>query len=172
MQINDLQFYDKEAVLVYIFCIENGISPKRFVSLHSKDLMTLKQHKLIEKDYKTNSLITKRTRSKNAIAQEVINRIDEYQHFFSKTYCGLSGRKGPKSDCIKKLTKFLEENKEYTFDDVLRVAKYYVDNYHQISTYLQRANYFIKKNGDSRLEELLSEVNDKHDVVGYGDEIV
>ena len=167
--LDNYLFNDIEAVKVFFFCIENQIDPARFVKLEKNDLFIINKNKLITKNYKSGKLEIK----EKSINKEVIDRIDEFQYLWSKTNTGLSGKKGAKSDCIKKLTTFLEENKKYTFDDILRVSKYYVENYPQISTYLQRANYFIKKNGDSRLEELLSEENDDNiKTSDYGSQII
>jgi len=57
----------------------------------------------------------------------------------------------------KKMIKFFQENPSVRADDVMKATKAYLDTINDVR-YLQRADYFIKKNGpdpQSRLKEYL-----------------
>lgn len=156
--IKEYPFQNHNDVFIYLTCIEYGIPASRYVKLSVDDMKLIYDNDLIIKSSEGLTTVFNEEVEKDMIEKEVSERIEEYRDIFSLEKTGLSGRMGSKSDCIRKLTQFLTDNPEYSFDDVLVATQYYVENYKQISGYLQRGNYFIKKHNDSRLEELLSEL--------------
>lgn len=83
------------------------------------------------------------------------SRIDEYRNLF-KGY--KVGSMGDKKACIKKLEKWFEDYPSKSMDDVLNAVKYYVKSLNGVYTYIQRADYFIMKNGISTLSSIMPEI--------------
>tara|TARA_X000001382_G_scaffold130051_1_gene123709 strand:- start:136 stop:648 length:513 start_codon:yes stop_codon:yes gene_type:complete len=83
------------------------------------------------------------------------NRLEEYRQIFKNT--GIRGRGiiGNRKNLIKKLNTFFKNNKNYTFDDVIKAANWHVQN----TEYIMNADNFIIKNGLSRLLSTLEEMN-------------
>lgn len=55
----------------------------------------------------------------------ITENIDEYRKFFSKRNCGLS-RMGDKRSCIKLMAKFMSDNPNISWDDVIKAASNYI----------------------------------------------
>ena len=97
----------------------------------------------------------------------VMEKVDEYRACFSKDGKGNRGLRpgalGDKLDIIKKLVKwFKDTNFTYTMDDVINTAKVYVESCKEDRyRYLQSADYFISKDGRSRLSSYIDEFKDK-----------
>lgn len=95
---------------------------------------------------------------------EIKERIQEYRNIFK----GLKiGSMGSKNSCIEKLQKWVKENPEYSFDDILKAANIYIESLSSYQ-YLQRADYFIykqDKNGsiNSSLSAYIDEINNNID---------
>lgn len=82
----------------------------------------------------------------------LMDRIQEYRDLFNVK----PGWMGDKQSCIKKLHKWLNNNKSSTFEDVIAAATYYVSiTDHK---YLMRADYFIEKNGMSTLSAFIEDM--------------
>lgn len=109
------------------------------------------------KEYKAPKIVKK---SKKKIIAEVVERINEYRNKWS----GLkAGSMGDKQSCIEKLSRWMEVNPEYSFEDILKAADVYLNTEGTNLTYLQRADYFIYKqdvNKDevSRLSAFIDEI--------------
>lgn len=98
--------------------------------------------------------------SKRTLNQIVSFRIKEYR----SKWKGLKrGAMGSPTSCEEKLIRWIKNNPEYTFDDILKAADLYIDSLNGDYTYLQRADYFIyKKEGkeeSSRLSAFIEEIN-------------
>lgn len=100
---------------------------------------------------------------KERITKEVNARLGEYISVFSKERKGklglIPGALGTKATVIKNLIKWLDSNEDYTFDDIITAAEYYVDLQKKNQyTYLVSANRFIFANGgESKLSALIDE---------------
>lgn len=87
-------------------------------------------------------------KSSRAINSEVASRINEYRHLWK----GLKpGSMGSKKGCSQKLSRWMRENPEYSFDDILKAASLYIATVNNVR-YLQQADYFIFKQ-DTNKEE-------------------
>ena len=64
---------------------------------------------------------------------------------------------GDGTSCIKKLTKWLTEHPNYTFDDVIKATKAYIDSFQGSFTYIMRADYFIYKHDESTLSACIDD---------------
>lgn len=115
---------------------------------------------LIEKDvtFKNDKKIVKK--SKRTINNDVENRIEEFRNKWK----GLKpGAMGSSKSCKEKLTRWMLENPEYSFDEILKAADLYLVNEGRNTKYLQRADYFIyKKEGideNSRLSAYIDDID-------------
>ena len=88
-------------------------------------------------------------KSKKKISAEVVERIDEYR---IKWKGRKAGAMGDKKSCIDKLSRWMETNPEYSFDDILQAADIYLETEGTNRTYLQRADYFIYKQDNNKEE--------------------
>lgn len=88
-------------------------------------------------------------KSSKKIKAEVIERINEYRG----KWAGLKpGSMGGKQSCIDKLSRWMEANPEYSFEQILKAAELYLNTEGINLTYLQRADYFIYKQENNREE--------------------
>lgn len=88
-------------------------------------------------------------------SDEITKNIQTYRNVFK----GLkTGSMGDKKACISKLKKWFEDYPDKTIEDVIAAAKYYIRTLNKDYTYLQQADYFIMKNGQSRLSTMIDEV--------------
>jgi|TARA_R110000851_G_scaffold41665_1_gene104382 hypothetical protein len=76
----------------------------------------------------------------------------------------------PKS-CKQKLTRWMKENPEYSFDQVLEAVDLYLATEGANTTYLQNAQYFIFKQNaqreeSSRLSAFIDELGNKSIIQG------
>lgn len=94
--------------------------------------------------------------------EAVVNsRFREYQAVFSVGENGTRGLKrgvmGSSSSIKKKLLRWLKEHPEYTIDDVINAARYYIKSIYQENgnyRYLRKAGYFIYKQEGLKDEEV------------------
>lgn len=159
--------------LTKLFLIEIGESvPKnvikkltftKLIQITPKEPIKLLYPLFIEpnKAPKTTELTTRNVKSL------VEKRVDEYRACFSYQGKGKRGLRpgslGDRNDIIKKLSKWFKDTKfQYSFDDVITTAKVYVHSCQSDSyKYLQAADYFIIKDGRSRLSSYIDEFKDK-----------
>lgn len=106
-------------------------------------------------------------KSRRYINSEIETRIKEYRNLWK----GLkAGSMGSAKSCKQKLTRWMQENPEYTFDDILNAAELYILSINDLR-YLQNAEFFIFKQNphreeSSRLSAFIDEVNDKETLTG------
>ena len=110
-------------------------------------------------EFKSNKIIKK---SKKQVTAEVTERISEYR---SKWKGLKAGAMGGRKDCIQKLTRWMLENPEYSFDQILNAADLYLSTEGMNTRYLQRADYFIfkqdvHKGEASRLSAFIDELEE------------
>lgn len=92
--------------------------------------------------------------------------IDEEVKVFRRLFKGLKpGAMGSKGNCTKKLIRWLNQNPEYSMEDVIKATKLYIASLKGDYRYLQQADYFIsKKHGKddetSRLSAFIEEIGD------------
>jgi len=101
------------------------------------------------------------------IAAFVEEHYDEYRNIFSVNEEGKTGyRKGAMGDQlsgIKKMISWFKQTKfQHTWEDVLNTTRKYISDFkiRNDFKYLQSADYFISKDGRSRLSALISEYGD------------
>ena len=135
--------------------ITNDLDPLTFElrqkGLDLLDLLT------IDIDIKDNNEIIHKKSSR------LINNEIDVKSFREKWKGLAAGSMGSPKSCKEKLIRWMKENPEYSFDDILKAADVYInslDNYR----YLQRADYFVfKKEGkeeSSRLSAFIDEIDE------------
>lgn len=86
---------------------------------------------------------------KPAISEDIKERIEEFRHKWK----GLKpGAMGSLKSCYLKLARWMNENPEYSFEDILKAADIYIDSLGGDYRYLQRADYFVYKQENNREE--------------------
>jgi hypothetical protein len=111
------------------------------------------------------------------VAREtIVDRIDEYRSKWKEATHGRKpGIMGTKRACLDKMTQWMKENPEYTFDQILKAADLYLESVDNIK-YVQRADYFIskKENGiiSSRLSAFIEEVEDDTPLGNWTNELL
>jgi hypothetical protein len=159
---SDIIYNNSERVL-------NSLQDKSFIKkiTNEKILIREKGKLLLELitieniDSVKNKKITKK--SSRVINQDLESFIKDYRNLWK----GLKpGSMGSENGCKDKLFRWMQNNPEYSKEDILKAAKIYInslDNY----TYLQQADYFIYKkdlNGESsRLSAFIDEIEKKED---------
>jgi len=169
-QLKNLGIEKIDSVLLYLFSLQYDINIELDIS--KEDMALIKKHKLAKRNYKNGSydtILGKGERT-STLLKVVEERVDEYRLLFKNT--GIPGKMGDRNACIKKLVKFLEIRPQITMDEVIEVARYYCQNYKQITNYLQQADYFIEKNGQSRLAALYDERPQHVESNEYGGNLV
>ena len=164
-----------------MFWIESGLLPNITRPIE-EELKLLNLNKLIRKTPNTTNPVSLvyplfistqeaveldvKWSNKNVRAM-IMERVDEYRNCFSKDGKGTRGLKsgvmGDRADIVKKLSKWFKETQfRYTWDDVITTAKVYVHSCQESNyKYLQSADYFVYKDGRSRLSSYIDEFKDK-----------
>lgn len=89
-------------------------------------------------------------KSKRLIENEIGERISDYRNLWKGKK---AGSMGSAKSCKSKMIRWMEENPEYSFDDILKAARIYLDEEGRNTRYLQRADYFIFKQSGHKEEE-------------------
>lgn len=139
----------------------NSLQDKQFIKISADEkTITLREKSklLIEfleiegiESVKNKKVVKKSSR---VISAELNDFIKEYRSLWK----GLKpGSMGSETNCRDKLYTWMTENPSYSKEDILKAAKIYLntlDNY----KYLQAADYFIFKDGNSRLSAYIDEI--------------
>src|SRR5690606_38510822 len=81
-------------------------------------------------------------KSDRLINEEVNNNIKEFRELWR----GLKpGSMGSLQSCKDKMKRWIKDNPEYSFDDIIKAAKLYLSTEGRNIRFLQRADYFIYK---------------------------
>lgn len=89
-------------------------------------------------------------KSDRLINEEVNNNIKEFRELWR----GLKpGSMGSLQSCKDKMKRWIKNNPEYSFDDIINAAKLYLNTEGRNIRFLQRADYFIYKQSNNREEE-------------------
>jgi hypothetical protein len=104
----------------------------------------------------------------------VKSRVKEFRSIFSVDEKGTTGLRvgsmGDENALIKKLIKWFKLEKfKYSWEDVLHAARFYViECRKQNYKYLQSADYFVFKDGRSRLSSIIKDASDSSTYVARG----
>lgn len=104
-------------------------------------------------------------KKKNKSKRIILSDIDEKTKEFRNKWKGLKpGAMGSLKACKEKLYRWMKENPEYSFDEILKAADLYLSTEGRDVRFLQRADYFIFKQDThkdemSRLSAYIDEIN-------------
>lgn len=88
-------------------------------------------------------------KSQRAINKDINGKID----LFRDKWKGLkAGSMGSSKSCKNKLIRWMKENPDYSFEQILEAADMYIDSLRGDYRFLQRADYFIFKQENNREE--------------------
>lgn len=162
-------YFDKELEIPYGEIDTKKLEKKQYIKIIENEKIIILRQKsieLIENLYVNTEVsfgkkIQNINKSIRHINKDINSRIDEYRNKWK----GLKpGSMGGKKSCKEKLTRWMKENPEYTFDDVLKAVDVYLSTEGANLRYLQRADYFIfKKDGkeeSSRLSAFIDEIDE------------
>lgn len=103
----------------------------------------------IESDISFNTNKKEIKKSKRVISSEIEERI----HEFRDKWRGLkTGSMGSEKACKEKLNRWMKENPNYSFEQILKAVDLYLNTEGTNLRYLQRADYFIFKQENSKEE--------------------
>ena len=118
----------------------------------------------IETDLSFNTDKKEIKKSKRAIDSLLDERVDEFRNKWQ----GLKpGSMGSKKACKEKLNRWMKENPEYSYEDILKAADLYLATEGANIRFLQRADYFIFKQDTykdemSRLSAFIDELGNNN----------
>lgn len=113
----------------------------------------------IEHSLNTKEITIKK--SQRAINLDISDRVTEFRLKWKNLK---AGSMGSLQSCKYKITRWMKENPDYSFDDILKAADMYIDSLNGDYRFLQRADYFIYKQENnreesSRLSGFIDEIN-------------
>jgi len=161
--------------------VDNNLTPDEYVFLYyldkgqiySVDLVTDYKKmekagfiKIGEKIYirKKGSDIVNNKRSvtiKPPTTDIILDWVDDWRNLFPKGVktAGYSVR-GTRGGCIKKMKKFIKNNKKVTKDQIFKATELYIEEKKRVRyAYMRIADYFIEKDGGSLLENYIEQLD-------------
>jgi len=129
---------------IKIITIENN---EKTILLRDKSIkliefLTIEMNNSLEENVKT-------IKKSERIINIDLERIDEFRFKWK----GLkSGAMGSAQACKDKLNRWMKENPQYSFDDILKASDMYINSLNGDYRFLQRADYFIYKQENNREE--------------------
>lgn len=106
------------------------------------EFLTIEMNTSLEENVKT-------IKKSERIINNDLERVDEFRFKWK----GLkSGAMGSAQSCKDKLNRWMKENPQYSFDDILKASDMYINSLNGDYRFLQRADYFIYKQENNREE--------------------
>lgn len=127
----------KKFIKIKIETVENEKRVKYILREKSKLLLEASFN-----DYDKVSITKVRNVSDKHIERLVSDRVMEYRLLFKPLK---RGAMGSPEGCKAKLKRWLKNNPNYNFDDIIKAAKLYIQELNGDYRYLQQADYFIYK---------------------------
>lgn len=166
---------NKDAAILLLFAVKYKLDPA-FVLLTEGDVQILSQLNVIKWNQKGEvEIVDKTFREKDTereLKLSIEEKISDYRNIFRDLFIGSMGSpKGVKD----KMFRWLTENPNYTIDDVIHAAKYWVDNKRKEvdnPMFIGQADYFIfKRNQDgtesSRLSSVIEQALEEGETSGF-----
>lgn len=148
--------YNKDDILVYLLSLYYGLKPKYIPELVKKQTNIMG---VVNRDFKERGIQwdIPLFDSKSIIVDDQNPNWDwvwtEYRSLWKEID---PKRVGDKQGCLKKMQKFFSENPLVRKDDIIRAANVYLEDFKNGKNnpkFLIHADYFIKKNEQSRLAQ-------------------
>lgn len=154
-----------------------SLENKKFIKITIKEENEIKSIKyilrekskvLIENSFTDKKVSVKKDSIKKKLSQRFINdAVEEGIEEYRNSWKGLKpGSMGSPKNCKDKLKRWMLENPEYTFDDILKAVSIYINQFNGDYRFLQQADYFIFKKDGKEESSRLSAFIDEIDLVG------
>lgn len=135
---------------------EKKLQEKKLIKLitNEKTILRQKSIDLIEFSLvEANVSFNEKKKEVKKPSRAKLKELDEFVDVFRNKWQGLKpGAMGGKNACKVKLRKWMLENPEYSFEEILAAADLYLTTEGRDTKFLQRADYFIYKNDINRNE--------------------
>lgn len=139
----DLQKLEKEKYIKIITEDEKNNVILRNKSVELMKFLTIETNTSLKEE------VISIKKSERVINSEINERVDEFRSKFK----GLkAGSMGSAKSCKHKFIRWMKENPQYTFDNILKATDMYIDSLNGDYRFLQRADYFIFKQENNREE--------------------
>ena len=154
-----------------------SLESKKFIKITIKEENDIKSIKyilrekskvLIENSFTDKKVSVKKDSIKKKLSQRFINdAVEEGIAEYRSKWRGLKpGSMGSPKNCKDKLKRWMLENPEYTFDDILKAVSIYINQFNGDYRFLQQADYFVFKKDGKEESSRLSAFIDEIDLVG------
>lgn len=146
--------------LGYLYKNEEKNCPFKITEQELQDLQEKGYIKIQENEIILRGLFNQKFRvNKHPIE---VNWIEDWRNLFPSIKVGGRPAKGSKAGVTTKMLKFIKNNPEVTKEEIFEATKSYIfekklKNYE----YMQCADYFIEKNGNSTLESFIEHYKEK-----------
>jgi hypothetical protein len=131
------------------------ITQEELQDLQSKSYIKIQEGQIILRGIFNEKFQTNR-------ASNEVDWIEEWRNLFPTVKVGGRPAKGSKAGVIKKMLKFIKDNPKVTKEEIFEATKSYIFEKKQKNyDYMQCADYFIEKNGNSTLESFIEHYKEK-----------
>lgn len=142
--------------------VAESLQAKQFIKITEEQEFILRERGKIFMELVSIDKIPTKKVSKREPNSEFEDFIQEYRLLWKGRK---AGSMGSRLTCIEKMLRWMEENPTYTKEEILKAAKLYLDGLENYR-YLQRADFFIFKQDDnkvesSRLSAFIEEIDDR-----------
>lgn len=155
-QVRDAECKNESAATLWLVALLSGLD-ESIINIEDVDIQRLSRAGYIKRDGESLAISLE-----SIEVQDVKDaQIEEYRSIFKGLFTGSMGSPEGVKD---KLTRWLISNPKYTFEDVLKAAKYWVSNKSKevdSPNLIGQADYFIyKKQGKDELSRLSSVIEE------------
>jgi len=153
----------KDAAILLIYAIENGLNPA-CVFITETDVKALRKSNLVYVNKAGKLAINFKEIELDIAQKDVDTYLDEYRQLWKGLF---TGSMGTPDACKSKLEEWLAQNPQYTMKDIIKAAKFWIDNKTKEvdnPNLIGQADYFVFKKVDgvqqSRLSSVIEEAKD------------
>ena len=164
--ISKSKIKSQDAAILLIYAIENKINPA-CVLITEQDIQQLSKEGIIIIDKKGNPKVNyellngEKQLDYTTVYDAVSENIDQYRQVWKGLF---TGSMGTPSACIDKITEWLINNPNYSFDNVVTAASYWIEQKSKEvdnPMIIGQADYFIYKKVDGVVTSRLSSIIDE-----------
>lgn len=116
----------------------NNLNKNNFIKVINNNIILLKKR---GKEFIEEHLIDVKEEKKIATYDEIDHFVQEFRNKWKDLK---AGSMGSAVSCRDKLTTWIKNNPQYSFNDILKAADLYIKSVNNLN-YLQRADYFVEK---------------------------
>lgn len=149
---------------VFLYCLNKG---ENNILIDTNDLQHLVQLDYIKKISSNWILLAKGLAIIEDYTDELEDFVEQYRNTFPKGIKSGNGTpiRGDKAGCVKKMKWFFDNYPEYSKTIILEATKKYIQDMERKGyAYITQADYFIVKDGGSKLAAMCEEWNFKQTI--------